>query len=112
MGKQINKNNQEQQVPVLPEREAKGKHDEIPEGMKVLSEGMANVLYEISKQREVFYNPAMETNRDISIAMVNVFIKILEKEAAQTKKKKILTEDAMQGNSCMNQFPIVVMINL
>ena len=88
MSKQENKNLQQQQIPILPEREAKGKHGEIPEGMKVLSEGMANVLYKASKQSEVFYNPAMETNRDISVAMINVFIQILEKEVEESKKKK------------------------
>lgn len=98
MGKK-NQNKKAQTIPVLPEREAKGSHQEVPEGMKVLSEGMANVLYQISKQREVFYNPAMETNRDISIAMVNVFINILEKEKANKKNKnsKTLPEDSMEG---------------
>jgi len=62
--------------------------------MKVLSEGTANVLYEASQQRQVFYNPAMETNRDISIAMVNVFVNILKKES-ENSKKRIAPEDQL-----------------
>ena len=86
-----------QTIPVIPEREAKGPHGNIPEGMKVLSEGMSNVLYRADQQTQVFYNPAMETNRDISIAMTNVFIQILEEETANNKKKRVMKQDELPG---------------
>merc|ERR1712137_106240 len=70
--------NQQQSRPVIPEREPKAPHKEIPEGYKVLSEGKANVLYLAADQSQVFYNPAMETNRDISIAMAKVFYDLVK----------------------------------
>ena len=99
-------NQQQQKVPTLPDREAKGPHAKIPEGMKRLSEGTANVLYKADQQTQVFYNPAMETNRDISIAMVNVFISILEKESKENKKQRILNEDKLPGILYFVLYPI------
>ena len=88
---------QKQQKPPpqpLPQRPVIAPHKVVPENYSVLSEGTANVLYETANSTQVFYNPAMETNRDISIAMVNVFIQILEEEKnANKKEKQVLTEE-------------------
>lgn len=45
---------------------------------QAIKEGQATMLFR--DKRQVFYNPAMETNRDLSIAMANVFHSILEDE--------------------------------
>jgi tRNA G26 N,N-dimethylase Trm1 len=84
-------------------------------GFKVLKEGQAQILYieqKMEKDKEgyikadgktkrlanevnetrgaVFYNPVQEFNRDISIAVINEFIKI-NKEEREAKNKKAKT---------------------
>ena len=90
--KKKQKQNNKQPPQPLPVRPVLSPHADIPDKYSVLSEGKANVLYETANQSQVFYNPAMETNRDISIAMVNVFIKILEEEEKAIKKGKPILE--------------------
>ena len=89
---------------VIPDKNMK----DVPEGYKVLSEGQANILYieqhlekdasglikkpeggrrkqanEINeKPGAVFYNPVQEFNRDISIAVIREYIKVLNEERA------------------------------
>jgi tRNA (guanine26-N2/guanine27-N2)-dimethyltransferase len=44
----------------------------------VLQEGQAKVIY---KEGEVFYNPIQEFNRDVSVAAIQQFVKLLNSES-------------------------------
>ena len=46
-----------------------------------------------NSEQEVFYNPAMETNRDLSIAVSQVFVKLLKEENETKKRKRLAKED-------------------
>jgi len=56
-----------------------------PEGYTVVQEGSAKVL---QRGDEVFYNPAMVVNRDLSIAALREFIKLRDAEIASGTLKK------------------------
>jgi tRNA (guanine26-N2/guanine27-N2)-dimethyltransferase len=49
-----------------------------PEGYSIVTEGKANILFPEGNQ--VFYNPAQEVNRDLSIMMIKMFQQELKKE--------------------------------
>jgi len=53
-----------------------------PPGYQVQREGAAAILFR-ENEKEVFYNPAMVTNRDLSVAMMRVYIdKLADEQAA------------------------------
>ncbi|MEW5299069.1 MAG: hypothetical protein WDW36_002118 [Sanguina aurantia] len=57
----------------------------VPEGFKELKEGSAHILYQ---GNAVFYNEAMCTNRDLSVAVLRTFLPMLVAEAAAQPGKK------------------------
>jgi hypothetical protein len=61
----------------------------VPEGFTQVREGAAAVLF---REQQVFYNPAMVTNRDLSVVMLRLFIDQQEQEQ-QTSKKKLAPID-------------------
>jgi tRNA G26 N,N-dimethylase Trm1 len=42
-----------------------------PEGFEAITEGAARVIFE--NKNEVFYNPAQEVNRDLSVLVLRLF---------------------------------------
>jgi len=54
---------------------------QVPDGFTTVTEGKATILY--PKGNQVFYNPAQEVNRDLSIMMIKLFQAQREKEIKQ-----------------------------
>lgn len=57
-----------------------------PDGYKLITEGDASIVFPEGNQ--VFYNKAQIVNRDMSIAVLNAFVALREKE--WTDKRKFL----------------------
>lgn len=60
----------------------------VPEGYEYFSEGSANILY---KDKECFYNPVQEFNRDMSIMTIKLYQDMREAEGIALKTIEILT---------------------
>eukprot|EP01125_Pyxidicula_operculata_P003019 TRINITY_DN1311_c0_g1_i1.p1 TRINITY_DN1311_c0_g1~~TRINITY_DN1311_c0_g1_i1.p1 ORF type:complete len:527 (-),score=126.94 TRINITY_DN1311_c0_g1_i1:1305-2885(-) len=63
----------------------------LPEGFKYLTEGKATVIY---NEKEVFYNPVQQFNRDLSILMIKLFI---EQRKEEVKKEGINILEALSA---------------
>lgn len=63
---------------------------------QLFTEGQATILF--PKGNAVFYNPAMETNRDLSIAVAQVFVDVLKEEDESHKKKRITVNEDLPSN--------------
>ena len=75
---------------------------EVPEGFTTVTEGKATILY--PKGNQVFYNPAQEVNRDLSIMMIKLFKAQREKELKEgiygkDKPLKNISSEAENNNS-------------
>eukprot|EP01095_Lingulamoeba_sp_RSL-Kostka_P005673 TRINITY_DN1713_c0_g1_i2.p1 TRINITY_DN1713_c0_g1~~TRINITY_DN1713_c0_g1_i2.p1 ORF type:complete len:597 (+),score=182.67 TRINITY_DN1713_c0_g1_i2:29-1819(+) len=79
-----NSNNEEMAI-VEESNNGRGGEEEVPEGYVMIKEGKAKLLV---KEDKVFYNEAMETNRDLSIAAANIFSDMIKKEVDDYKEKK------------------------
>ncbi len=55
----------------LEERTAWLEAHPTPEGFEAITEGAARVIFE--NKNEVFYNPAQEVNRDLSVLVLRLF---------------------------------------
>jgi tRNA G26 N,N-dimethylase Trm1 len=55
----------------LDERTAWLEAHPTPEGFEAITEGAARVIFE--NKNEVFYNPAQEVNRDLSVLVLRLF---------------------------------------
>lgn len=62
---------------------------------KVIKEGKAEILF--PSNNEVFYSPVQQFNRDMSIAVIREFAKLIEKENGSKKKLKILEALSASG---------------
>ncbi|XP_032514323.2 tRNA (guanine(26)-N(2))-dimethyltransferase isoform X2 [Danaus plexippus] len=76
---------------------------------KIIKEGQAEILIASEK---VFYNPVQEFNRDLSIAVLSVFIEDYKSEqiARNLKKDKRICENVFQDASGNNsEVPVVIL---